>query len=198
MREYFWGVYYSIAYKKFYYLAHQRRSQTLLFAAKCICGGVSIISILIWGIARSMPVLWACLIALAQLSQTMLEYLPWSKQLNALNYLLPSLDELLLDVYEDWLRYGCDEKDNRSMLAECAVKYDRKYFELENRYTAGVWFPMWKSVCKRAETACDHYFDVRFPAQKGDDPNEEKAEPEANTEENRGIQEERSAGADQS
>ena len=84
MRDCFWGTYQTIVFKKFYYEEHQRRSEKLLFWTKLACSVVSIISVLIWSISQTMPVLWACLIALAQLAQSLLGYLPWSNQLEAL------------------------------------------------------------------------------------------------------------------
>lgn len=167
MRDIFWGVYHSIAFKKCYYLAHQRHAESCLFAARLICGAVSIVSVLVWGIARSMPVLWACLIALAQLAQAMLGYLPWSQQLNALRYLLPELDMLLVDLNEDWLRLAYADPEDADALAACAVKYDRAFYELEHKYANDVWFPLNKSICDKAEDALDDFLRVRFQTPEG-------------------------------
>ena len=162
MRDCFWGTYQTIVFKKFYYEEHQRRSEKLLFWTKLACSVVSIISVLIWSISQTMPVLWACLIALAQLAQSLLGYLPWSNQLEALRYLIPALNRLLVDISEDWMRLGYAEKDDDNSLLEKAVSYERRYYELEDQFTSGIWFPVVKSVINAAETAEDNYFHVKY------------------------------------
>ena len=172
MRYNYWASYQIIVYKKFFYEAHQRRSEKLIFIAKLLCSVVSILSVLIWSISKSMPVLWACLIALAQMAQSMLGDLPWSEQLNSLRYLIPALNRLIVDMDADWMRLGYAEVDDETALLEKAVLYDRKYFELEDQFTSGVWFPVVKSVVAAAEKAQDDYFRVKYLSAEGGEDRE--------------------------
>lgn len=168
MRTLFWGMYQDIAFKKFYWEEHQRRSEKLLFTARLLCAAVSIVSVLIWSIAKSMPALWASLIALAQIAQSMLDSLPWAKQLTALQYLIPELSDLLVDIDKDWMvleRIGADENDT----IEKIHAYEQSYYRLENQYASGVWFPTVKSVVAAAEEASDAYFRLRYFMPEGTD-----------------------------
>ena len=169
MRDIFWGTYQSLWYKRFFYLAWMRRAETLSFWSRVVCAVVSIISVLVWSISKSLPVLWACLIALAQIVQTLLGYLPWEKQRNALVYMLPELNALLADLHSDWLRLGYAHEDNDEALSSAAALYDRRFYELENRYTNGIWFPRRKRIMEETEADWDRYMSVRFDIPKGDE-----------------------------
>ena len=185
MRDCFWGTYQTIVFKKFFYEEHQRRSEKLLFWAKLVCSVVSIISVLIWSISKKAPVLWACLIALAQVSQSMLDYLPWSKQLNALRFLLPELNKLIVDLSEDWMKLGYAEVDDDAKLLERTVTHERRYYEIEDQFTNEVWFPVLKSVVAAAEKAEDDYFCVKYSVSEGsetDGPGETKTKTERQSE----------------
>lgn len=173
MRNRYFGTYQSIVYKKCYWEAHLNRSEKRLFIAKLLCATVSIASVLAWSISESMPILWACLIAAAQLAQAMVGYLPWSAQVNALHYLLPDLKLLIVDVDIDWMRLGYVADDEDDVLMEKAAQYERRYYEIEDQFTSGVWFPELKSVVTAAERARDNYFRVRYFLPEGDDDNEQ-------------------------
>lgn len=183
----FWGTYQSIVFKKCFFEEHQRRSEILLFWAKVICAAVSILSVLAWSVSKSLPALWASLIALAQLAQTMLGYIPWAQQLNALCYLLPDLNLLIADLDADWLRLSQGESEDPAALTEKSAFYERKYFELENRFTVGVWFPVTKSVVAAAETSRKDYFRVRYSNEEGCEKNADSAESEPAAESGQGT-----------
>lgn len=165
-----WGTYQSIVYKKCYYEEHQRRSERLLFYAKSLCATVSILSVLVWSISRSMPILWACLIALAQIAQTMINFVPWAQQINALRYLIPGLNALIVDLDADWMVLHYTDNAEAEAFIEKTVQYERRFFDLEDQFTGGVWFPLVKSVMGNAEKSKENYFLVRyFNAEGGED-----------------------------
>ena len=64
------------------------------------------------------------------------------------------------------------EVDDETALLEKAVLYDRKYFELEDQFTSGVWFPVVKSVVAAAEKAQDDYFRVKYLSAEGGEDRE--------------------------
>ena len=167
MHDRFWGTYQSIVFKKCFYEEHQRRSEQFLFWTKIICAAVSILSVLIWSISRSMPVLWSCLIALAQIAQTMIGFIPWSQQVNALRYLLPDLNDLIVKLDADWMNLHYTDTAGESAYIEKAAQYERSFFEIENRFTNGVWFPVVKSVVANAEHSSENYFLVRYSNTEG-------------------------------
>ena len=176
MRDAFWGTYNTIAFKVSYYKVYQGYAETRLFWSRVICACVSILSVLIWGISKSLPVLWACLIALAQLAQTLIGFLPWAQQAAALRYLVPELDKLLVDIYRDWLRLGYESPEDKHALAERSAEYQRRFYELANQYTADIWFPVRKQIALDAENDSDKYFKALFPPTEGANGNENRQE----------------------
>ena len=181
MNERFWGTYQSIVFKKCYYEEHQRRSERLLFWAKAVCATVSILSALIWSVSRSMPILWACLIALAQIAQTMLGFVPWSQQLSALRYLIPELNALIVDIDADWMRLHYTDKADDEEFIQKTAQHERRFFEAESRFAEGMWFPVVKSVVKNAEKSADSYFLLRYFPVKGSDEVDSEAPANADT-----------------
>lgn len=161
MRELFWNMYQDIAYKKYYYEEHQRRSERLLFIARAACAVVSISSAVIWSIAQSMPILWALLIALAQIAQTMLNDLPWAEQLACLKYLVPELSKLLAEIDRDWMTQDYLGLSDEELITKIH-QYDDRFFALEDKYTSGVWFPVIQSVTDAATKAADARVDLRY------------------------------------
>ena len=190
MRERFWGTYQSIVFKKCYYEEHQRRSERLLFYAKSLCAAVSILSVLIWSISRSMPILWACLIALAQIAQTMINFVPWAQQINALCYLIPGLNALIVDLDADWMILHYTDDGEEETFIEKTAQYERRFFDLEDQFTGGVWFPAVESVIERAEENAKNYFCVRyFNAEGSENDAAAKSSVRAETEAERGNSE---------
>lgn len=161
MRELFWNMYQDIAFKKYYYEEHQRRSARLLFIARAVCAVVSISSAVAWSISRSLPLLWALLIALAQITQTLLNDLPWSEQLACLRYLVPDLSKLLSNIDRDWMAQDFLGETDEALIMKIH-DYDARFYELEEKYTAGVWFPVVNSVVNAAQKAADNRMDLRY------------------------------------
>ena len=161
MRERFFKTYQTIVFKKCYYKAHQRKAEKWLFFSKVACAFLSILSVLAWGITRTVPLLWACLITTAQLMQSMLDQLPWSQRTRALHFLLPALDQLILDIDEAWLRNDYAEADDASLM-EQVTRFERTFFEIESKYTADVWFSSSAPVMKAADEEWDNYFQSRY------------------------------------
>lgn len=161
MRELFWNMYQDILFRKCYYEEHQRRSEKLLFIARAVCAMVSIASVVIWSIARSMPVLWALLIAVAQVAQTLLNDLPWANQLACLKYFLPDLLKMVAEIEQDWMSLDYLGATDESLVSRIH-EYTERFFAMESKYTTGIWFPAVKSVVHAAEKSADNHTDMRF------------------------------------
>ena len=168
MRDRFYGTYQSILFKRCYYEENQRRSERLLFIARFGCAVISILSVLAWSISKSLPTLWACLIALAQIAQSMVDFLPWARQISASHYLLPELNELLTDMDEQWLKLEYIGSSKEDVLSAIAA-FERRFYSIEEKYTTGVWFPVVKRVLKNADRATENYLVMRCYLTKRED-----------------------------
>lgn len=161
MRERYFRMYESLKYKECFYAAHDVRAHRLYSCASFITLAVSIASALVWSISKTMPALWAIIIASAQFLQTYSVNLPYSKQIATLKYLLPALNDLLLQVDKDWLSIdvlGYDEQKIVSLVSD----YERKYVEIENQFIRDVKFGEVKSVLKKAEKDQVAFFKSRY------------------------------------
>lgn len=169
MRDRFIGMYQSILYKKNVYEEVRRRSEKLLFWVRFTCAVISILSVLVWSIAKSMPVLWACLIASAQIAQTLIDQLPWSAQIRALQFLVPDLISLLCEIDKDWMRIDYGDLSDDAVLLDMVAQYEKRFCDLEAKYTNNVWFPISNSIREAADKETDAYLNLRYKPGKGSD-----------------------------
>lgn len=172
MRNRFWGMYQSIVYKKNVFEEIRRRAEISLFVSRVLFALVSILSVLAWSISKSMPVLWACLIAGAQIVQSLVDFLPWSNQIRALKFLLPELISLIWEIDKDWMRIENGDLWNEDELFHLIAGYEKRFSELEAKYTNDVWIYALKSVKSSAEKETDAYFKIRYFTTEGSDADE--------------------------
>lgn len=161
MRERYFRMYESLKYKECFYAAHDKRAHKRYNYASCITLAVSIISVLVWSISKTMPTLWAIIIAAAQFLQTYSVNLPYSKQIATLKYLLPALNDLLLQVDREWLSIDVEGYDEQK-IASLVSAYERKYVEIENQFVRDVEFGEIKSVLEKAEKDQAAFFQSRY------------------------------------
>lgn len=173
MRNRFWGMYQSIVYKKNVFEAIRRRAELSFFVARVLFALVSILSVLAWSISKSMPVLWACLIAGAQVVQSLLDFLPWSNQIRALKFLLPELISLIWEIDKDWMRIENGDVWDEGEVFSLISGYEKRFSDLEAKYTNDVWIYAPESVKASAEKETDAYFKIRYFTTEGSDADEQ-------------------------
>lgn len=162
MRDRYFSMYQSIEYKTCFYRVHgenARRWYSLYTAATL---ALSILSVLIWSISKTMPAVWAILIAAAQFAQAYSSNLPWAAQLTALKYLLPELDRLILDIDHDWLSIDMGAYTEEEIL-ELISTYEKRYSALEQQFSSETSFHQRNFILKKAEKAQRQYFYIRYP-----------------------------------
>ena len=162
MRDRYFSMYQSIEYKTCFYRVHSENAHRWYSLYTAATLSLSILSVLIWSISRTMPALWAILIAAAQFAQAYSSHLPWAAQLTALKYLLPELDQLVLDIDHDWLLIDMNVHKEPEIL-EFISAYERRYSLLEMQFASGVSFPQRGYILEKAEKAQRQYFYVRYP-----------------------------------
>lgn len=165
MRDRYFSMYQSIKYKECFYAAHQEKAHKMYSSYTVIMAALSIFSVLLWSVSRTMPVLWAMFIAAAQFAQALSSYLPWAKQLGALKYLMPELAQLSLDIDHDWLALDLNGYSDARIL-KLISEYEGRFEALEKQFTNDVDFARAKDVLKKAEADQQAYFYIRYPAIK--------------------------------
>ena len=162
MRDRYFSMYQSIEYKTCFYQAHwdnARRWYSLYTAATL---ALSILSVVIWSVSKTMPAIWAILIAAAQFAQSYSSNLPWAAQMTALKYLLPELDQLVLDIDHDRLSIDMGTYTEKETL-ELISTYEKRYSSLEKQFVSEASFHQRKSILRKAEKAQRQYFYIRYP-----------------------------------
>ena len=175
LRERFFRVYETIVYKECFYEVHKKRAGSLYTGYTVLMLAVSIISVLVWSISKSMPALWAIVIAIAQFAQAISTSMPFSKQLVSLKFLLPELSRLLIELDNSWLLIDIKKYDDNKILS-LINDYENRFNELELKYVSSidVDFSESKSVMDATEKMQRSYFYSRYPdtQSKGGERNE--------------------------
>lgn len=162
MRDRYFSMYQSIKYKECFYAAHKEKAQKLYGLYTFFMITLSVFSVLVWGISKTMPALWAIVIAAAQFAQALSSHLPWAKQLVALKYLMPELAELSLDIDHDWLALDLKGYSDAKIL-ELIAKYENRFDTIEKQFVNDVHFDQTEGILKKAELSHRNHFYMRYP-----------------------------------
>lgn len=162
MRDRYFSMYQSIEYKTCFYRAHGENARKWYNLYTAATLALSILSVLIWSISKTMPAIWAILIAAAQFAQAYSTNLPWANQLTALKYLLPELDQLVLDIDRDWLYIDTGGYASEEIL-ELISTYEKRYASLENQFASDAPFHQKQKILEKAEKDQRQYFYIRYP-----------------------------------
>lgn len=119
-----------------------------------------------------MPVLWALVIAAAQLVQAMKDLTPWSRRLSALEHFQPDLRMLLLDIENSWDNLDIEDWSTEQIHSARAA-FDLRYFELEQKYIGNTYFPRSERIEWAANEETETFFNNRYKSinTKGEENN---------------------------
>lgn len=163
MRDRYFYMYESIKFKECFYAAHGERSEVLYNTFTAVTIIISIASVLVWSISKSMPALWAIVIAIAQFAQAFSVKLPWADRIAALRYLLPELKKLSLRIDRDWLALDIEHYDDKKIITLIS-DYESAFSTLESQFTQYASFPENRSVLEKAEKDQRSYFYSKYPS----------------------------------
>ena len=102
MRERYWSLFNQEKHKYFYFESYKVRCDKIdrklkIFLAFASCG-----SIAAWGLWKEFPALWAIVLATSQILSVMQDYLPFSQEATSLNFFLPELNAVLIEIEHGW------------------------------------------------------------------------------------------------
>lgn len=158
MREQYWDYYTHIKYELLYFCAYLNDSWRWLKTLDVFLAAVSGSSVAAWALWHAMPMLWAFLIASAQVIGAIRQYLPFNKRVQALSALLPRLEGVVNRVDRDWFavdRGECTDEQLNSLI----FSYRKECLDLEARYLYGVYLPEREDLRKSAEEQAGRYFE---------------------------------------
>lgn len=165
MRDKYWAMYTELKHKEKYYLYYQQSSKFKDGVINGVCLVASCASIASWGIWSEYPVVWALIIALAQVIQAVKPLLPFSQQITALRFLNPELSSLLIDIDHSWDSVNRMDGSNPSdydHVSGLIHDYEKRFDSLTSQFIGDTYFPTRRRCEKKAETECRNYFKHRY------------------------------------
>lgn len=164
MQDRFWSTITAIKFKHLYYDKYRDISHVRDRIISGVCLIVSSGAIATWGIWQKYPVIWSVLIAIAQVVQVLRPLFPYSKQISALDWLIPDLAKLASDAEHEWLTIHDATSEH---IVELINQYDSQVVALESRFTSGIYFPERKKARSYAESENNAFFAYRYGYTEG-------------------------------
>ena len=154
---------YKERYYEHYFVSATRWDKVIM----SICLLASASSIAGWQIWDASPAICAVVLGIAQVVQAIRPILPFSIQISAIKHLLADGSALFVEYENEWLQLEAlpdnDEKISRAI--ESHHRFEQSFFEIENKWTSGVYFPVSKWSCKQAEVDRIDFFASKYRVQ---------------------------------
>lgn len=161
MRERYWNFYVATQHKLFYYKHFMLLFRTINW---CIAGFLSITAlscVAAWSFWNTHQVLWASLICISQVLQALFPKLPYNDLLISTKFMVSSMDSLLIDIDNDWLRIDIHNYSNKE-IQKLLEKHKKRYSKLVNQFFCGEYLPIIKYCEKKAEIDCKNFFAITY------------------------------------
>lgn len=155
MRERYWNMFFDAKYKFFYYSFYKQYCDKITLCIKASLAIVSCASVAAWSIWETLPALWAIIIAISQIVSIAQEYLPFAKASAGIEYLLPDLEHLTIDIASDWNRI--DQIDDDEIIEKIAF-YQKSIVNMESRFLSSFAFLYTKRAVQGADNECEKFF----------------------------------------
>lgn len=163
MRDYFFAMYQEIAYKECYYTCCQRHAQQLSTMYTVTMFIVSALSVLLWSVSKSLPTVWAIVIALAQMAQALKDYFPWQQQILSTKHLNPAIRKLLDDIEVVWLEIEFEKLSDDDILHKMS-EFKSHFNEIESEFVGDLSFPRSKNIMATTEQEWKRVFLFKYPS----------------------------------
>ena len=155
MREKFLDMYIEFIEKKFYFHSFWVRATFLRMVINTSIYSLSFAGIAAWLIWPKYVWVWAVLLAIVLIVNTLRDFLPFSRQIFALNMYMPELDSIINNVDHSW---GEIDSMDESSINNAEFKFRDQYLTIGNRYLLNVSFSLSKALMKKAVEERKAYF----------------------------------------
>ncbi len=171
MRKKYWEMYQRLVYVRYYYETYKIHSVRIDRTIKIFLCAVSLAGIGSLWFWSSFSHVWKLILAFAQLLSAISYMLPYSKQVQALDMLLPDLEDLFNQVDRDWdIIDSMTSSDVNNMI----FQYQNQLSAMENKYIGTTSFPDSRHCIKVAEKKKEKYNYQRFDTIETTNLKEEK------------------------
>lgn len=161
MRDKFWTLYTDLVQSRYYYEHYQHHAVCVDRTIQVFTSITAASSIASWFIWNQLNWLWAFLIALSQIINVIYRFLPYSKQIESVQYILPDIKELMNSVDYYWSFIDLNNPAEND-INEKILDYKNQYQYLEQKYIDDSIFPPKDSITKKAEDDREKYFFERY------------------------------------
>lgn len=180
----FWNMFTRIKFQECYLTQYKTKFETILAVVSGLCVIGTFLSISASIIVKA--ILWwvAIVVTAAQIVQALLPYSALHKKLVSINFMLPDLKRLLLNIEDTWYRISMTGEIPIEDITRKCVEYEKEYNELELKYLSDCNFEslsaLFSKVKKSAQAEQENFFYITFGIKpeksddKGDD-NENKS-----------------------
>jgi hypothetical protein len=138
-------------YKYIYGVRFSEITERIESSLSTFCAVIGSASIAAWAFWKEYAIVWAVLVGLTQLIQTIRPYMPFRDRIIRLKRALPELASILNDMEDDWDRYQMNSDAKPEECGLLLIKYRRLLLQLSERSAFESSTPVYKCVRKRAE-----------------------------------------------
>lgn len=164
MRTRFWMLYVEIKDADCYwtcYLGKTRCANNLIigFSLFVTLGGMGS-----WVIWQKYGWIWAAVVAVSQLLASVRFLFPFDARIGALQYFLPDLHDMLIDVEHLWGEIDRKpENYTDDKISKLVLKHTKQLAELEKKYLKDISFPHSKYCNDKASSEMNKYMGNLYP-----------------------------------
>ena len=153
----FWKQFVLLRYRIEFYRAYLRLCVIISRSIKIFLKLTSTSSIAGWLIWTDLSILWAILIGLAQIIESIKTYLPFDKNVEPLKAIIKSLEGHFMDSELVWYSVA-ESKFTEEEIHSEMVKMKSISTETEEKILSNVDIPRYKWLINKAESDADLYF----------------------------------------
>lgn len=160
MLERFWNQMLDYKYEAYCYYHYSQRDKLYQNILSGLCIVASLGSVSTWLLWQQFPVVWALIVAFAQIISALQPLFPFSMRLTASKYILQDLEAMLIDMERD---FGyCGKGISDSEFSELIAKYKKLHAATLLRFCSEIEFPRKAKLSMKAEADLTQYCKIHY------------------------------------
>lgn len=177
VRDELFDYYVEIGHNLFYYKYYAisvRKQNNAYSAILLLTSAAGVASLPLW---EKVPMIWTIIILLSQIMQALKPLTPFSKQREALQYIVQDLDQIFNELWETWTRvytYGLEAEDETAIMNKL-IDWKKRERDIMTRFAPGLDFPLKKRASKKGAEENQKYFMYRHSVEIKEDINNDSA-----------------------
>ncbi len=178
MRNVFFSVINDLKFKEQYmesYKAHAEHIETIL---SVVCALASAGSIYAWTRWTQHYIWWSLILAAAQVVQIVKSFLPYSRRLDALKYLIPEMHILVIESEDKWYELEAQESPDYTPVVH---GFRLRYANLDSKYLGSDPIPDIKRLRDKATKATENHLKLYIGIMGGGEEDVRQPDPEADS-----------------